>query len=368
MSSTLRSNVATLVDFQKELTQALTSRDTLIVYHKDCPDGTGSAAVLFNKLVELGFEVSADDARAGYVAMQRAAQGSTAALQVSFVAREYSEGRALPDFAGRNVLVVDFSLKAEPLTQDFHTVCQSAHSVFWLDHHEGAWQQFQLDCEHYQHVPPNFRYWFDATKAGVLLVWQSCYTEAYTPMLVSYLQDRDLNEWKLPMATEMLLGFDQKYATNHVLGYAQAMALSAHAAAGSDPKAKLAEVQQYEAYALTGAAILETRNSLLVSACARAMPIHILGKKGYIVGMQRVLAHDAAMMLASREDAMFGATFEIESTSRVKVSFRGDKYCEHKDQTVLAYAKHLNGGGHPYAAACYLSWEQFTQLLAGGYA
>lgn len=360
-------SVSAVID---KLWESLVERDTVVIYHKDCPDGTGAAAIFVLKLQSMGFFEPEDSPvgpeqidRAGDFWLQYTHPESKQSRTVQFVAREYSEGRALPNYKDKNVIVVDFSLKEEPQTDNFHTVAATAHHVFWFDHHAGAWAQFKQDCQTHGGEPPRFTYCFHGKKAGVMLAWELCYPATPCPQLVAYLQDRDLNTWALPSAYPFLLGFDQHHRTNDIRAYAHTMNLSISAVLSDNPFAADIEQQAFVRNVKEGDAILRARKDLVEQACQRAMPITVLGKKGYIVGMQRVLAHDAAMLLASREDAEFGATFEIESPSRVKVSFRGHNTRTDVNQEVLPLAVALNGGGHPYAAACYMDMAKFTQLL-----
>jgi nanoRNase/pAp phosphatase (c-di-AMP/oligoRNAs hydrolase) len=358
----------TLTAFSELLFQSCSTRDTHIVYHKDCPDGSGAAALFLLTFIDLGYQVEAQDARKGFLSLIKENSGSP--LRVQFHAREYSEQRALPDFTNTTVVVVDFSLKKETNTCNFHEACKLADSVFWIDHHEGAWHQFEQDCQDYEGVPDNFYMYFDSKRAGVALAFQVCYPGKSEPKLVSYLEDRDINKWEIADSAEFLLGFDNAYRTNDILAYAEAMSLSL-ASKGLRSRDQLSleaahtlEEEFHSECVQYGTTSLKVRASLVAQACERALPVWIDGKMGYIVGMQRVLAHDAAMLLAAREDAHFGATFEIESSTRVKVSFRGHKNHGINDQRVLEYAKKLGGGGHPFAAACYLDLVAFSQLLA----
>lgn len=358
-------NLASVEDFSAKLFSEMAQRSSVIIYHKDCPDGSGSAALFVIKLQSMGFaidrKITEEQRRQGFLSMVKKDAIGVESIRVDFVAREYSEGRKLPEYQDKLVVVVDFSLKTEPQTDNFHKVALGASTIFWLDHHAGAWAQFEKDCALHNGVPANMWYCFHQGKAGVKLSWETCFPGQPSPLLVDYLQDRDLNTWQLPQAKEFLLGFDQDHVTNDVEGYADALISYVYAFSGNnDPEA----VRYFDSNVQEGKAILKARVDLVAQACQRAIPISIMGKSGYIVGMQRVLAHDAAMLLASREDADFGATFEIESPTRVKVSFRGNNHRTDRDQQVLPYAVKYNGGGHPYAAACYMDMATFSALIA----
>lgn len=98
-------------------------------------------------------------------------------------------GGALPDVAGRDLLIVDFSYKRPVL----EAMAAAAKSILVLDHHETARKELAgLDyCL------------FDMDRSGAELAWawacaRANETTFKAPWLVRYVADRDLWRWKLP--------------------------------------------------------------------------------------------------------------------------------------------------------------------------
>lgn len=139
------------------------------------------------------------------------ADGFTAAWAVQLrwpnckmIPAAYKEGAALPDVAGKHVLIVDFSYKAEPTMQ----IVAEAASVTILDHHVSAQRILEPMIQ-----DGTINGVFDMTKSGAMLAWEFCFGEEEgvaavwdlkddqgAPALVRYVQDRDLWTWALPHA------------------------------------------------------------------------------------------------------------------------------------------------------------------------
>lgn len=120
-------------------------------------------------------------------------------------------GLPLPDFdfADKNVLIVDFSLKPAPLTD----LAGKARTVVILDHHKTA----EADLAGFRKVrghdhttiarlflgmgpanaPGNVAVIFDMERSGAALTWRFCF-DGRMPALINYVEDRDLWRFKMP--------------------------------------------------------------------------------------------------------------------------------------------------------------------------
>lgn len=122
--------------------------------------------------------------------------------QCKMVEGKYEKGD-LPDVSGKHVLLVDFSYKPDRLME----VVSNAASVTILDHHVSAQRLLEPLI-----ADGTINGIFDMTKSGAMLAWNFCFpTGAFpgdleieesdgVPLLVKYVQDRDLWTWELPEA------------------------------------------------------------------------------------------------------------------------------------------------------------------------
>ena len=141
----------------------MTHHKTLCIHHHPCADGTAAAWVV------------------------RQALGN----QVEFHPGVY--GEAPPDVTGRDVILVDFSYKREPLIG----LIEQARSVLIIDHHKTA-QEDLAD------LPGNVVCIFDMARCGAMLAWHHFFPNQSPPLLLDHIQDRDLWHFKLPMTREIM--------------------------------------------------------------------------------------------------------------------------------------------------------------------
>lgn len=142
----------------------------LLLYHGNCPDGFG-ATIPFH--IKYGDTIE-------YMAVNH--------KQKPF------HGISPKIFKDRIVWMVDISferkdtLKIRKLTKEFTNI----------DHHLGNQDKLgDLDCCH-----------FNMNHSGAVLSWQFCFPERPIPKLLLYIEDRDINNWHLPYAKELLSSVD----------------------------------------------------------------------------------------------------------------------------------------------------------------
>lgn len=142
----------------------------------------------------------------------KCADGFTAAWAVwktlgdcDFVAGVY--GVAPPDVTGRDVIMVDFSYKRPALEQ----MAKAARSIIILDHHKTAAE----DLAGLGYIPEQYNDFvetddpaarigvvFDMERSGAQIAWDF-FHDAARPLLVEYVGDRDLWQFKLPLSREV---------------------------------------------------------------------------------------------------------------------------------------------------------------------
>jgi hypothetical protein len=132
----------------------------MIIYHANCIDGFTAAWVAYGALHGFGSE---------------------------FVAAQY--GDEPPDVAGKDVLILDFSYPRATLLEMHAT----ARSLRVIDHHKTA----QADLDGLPFCV------FDVNRSGAGLTWDELYPGIKRPLLVDYVEDRDLWRWSLPQSREI---------------------------------------------------------------------------------------------------------------------------------------------------------------------
>ncbi|NRB39167.1 MAG: hypothetical protein HRU20_11975 [Pseudomonadales bacterium] len=136
--------------------------DYLCIYHGNCADGFGAA-----------------------LAVKRFCDVNQ--LNCEFMPAHF--GDAIPDVTDKQVWVVDFSYPRELLLQ----MKAQAKSITVIDHHKTAQEDLQgLDfCV------------FDMEQSGAVLTWKTLLPQEPVPLLLAYIQDKDIWQWKLPSSKEV---------------------------------------------------------------------------------------------------------------------------------------------------------------------
>ena len=109
--------------------------------------------------------------------------------QFEYYPAQYSTNPILPDVINREVLIVDFSYKRQILLD----MKKLSKNITVLDHHQTAEKELEgLDFCH-----------FDMTKSGAVMTWEYLFKDQEIPLLLKYIQDRDLWKWELPHSKEI---------------------------------------------------------------------------------------------------------------------------------------------------------------------
>lgn len=134
--------------------------NNIIIYHKNCNDGFGSALVAWIK-----FKNNA----------------------IYYPAHHNSDP---PDVTNMNVYICDFSYKKEVLEK----MIQISKSLIVIDHHKTAEKELQ--------AINNENKIFDMNHSGAVLTWKYFFPEKKIPLLLEYIEDRDLWNNKLKYSKE----------------------------------------------------------------------------------------------------------------------------------------------------------------------
>lgn len=273
------------------------TKPELILYHARCPDGFGSAW--------LYWQVLGDDA--------------------IYIPTRY--GQEPPSVRGKNVLMIDVSF-SHPIIQ---SLAEQAHSFRLLDHHESAYHELKdLPCTT-----------FDLNKSGVGLAWQDLHGETPMPLLVQFIQDRDLARPGKPGAAQVL----------HVLD-----ALPYQFEAWSE----LAERVEtdLEAVVAEGALMEQKFDAIANRFLSHTTPIRMKGHHGLAVNAPMEFASALGDRLSEHAD--FSFTWFMDAMGQIHASWRSRKI------NVIPLAKAYGGGGHVHSAGARLTVPQLVEALGHG--
>ncbi len=298
-------------------------KNPLVIYHGNCADGF-SAAWVFHHMqdkIETVFD---------------------------FHAGVY--GKTPPDCTDRIVYLVDFSYKKEVVKE----ICKVAYKVILIDHHKTAVEDLApLQDSGSPEYQKNFEWYVDMDRSGAMLAWDYWNNGAEygpsiprddpkyvrPPLLLDYVQDRDLWKFKLSESREVSAGlFSYKYSF--------------------EMWDKLMLQSSVLGLAAEGSAIERKHHKDLKELLNVCQHMGRIG--GYnvpVANLPYTLASDAgAKMAAGFEDGrFFAATYYDTGTDRV-YSLRS---CSH-GMDVSQIAASYGGGGHRNAAGFKIP---LTQIL-----
>lgn len=263
-------------------------KPVLVLYHANCRDGFGAAFAAWYEFGE----------RAEYVPVQY--------------------GAPAPDCSGREaVYILDFSFPRADLLD----MARQCGRLTVIDHHvsaERALAGIEGEAE-------NIRCTFDMQHSGAVLAWQHFHI-GDAPLLLQYVQDRDLWKKAMPLSEEVALGLGcvpSEFAAWHAIVCAE-----------HDGIAQLAQ---------NGSAI-RTYLDMQIATLARKPPrVRLLGHEVPCVNAPGFLASDLGNVLAKGEP--FAATWFV-TVDKVVVSLRSAP--DGLDVSELAAL--AGGGGHRHAA------------------
>src|SRR4051794_31609315 len=264
---------------------------TLVLYHADCPDGFGAAFAAWRALGDA----------AAYLPVRH--------------------GEPPPPQAedGPEVLyLLDF---AYPRATMEH-LASLAGSVRVLDHHATA-------AEDLAGLPYAT---IDLDKSGAVLAWEHFHPGRPIPLLLRYVQDRDLWRWELGHSRELNA----------------ALALVPHDFAAWDRLARELDgddVGRLEELFRTGTTVLAYRTLQVGRLCDRAFWTDVAGHRVPVVNSPGFASEIGEELCRRHPEAPFAAVFSLLSASEETWSLRSRGGFD-----VSRVARSLGGGGHRAAA------------------
>lgn len=294
----------------------------IVLYHGGCNDGFGAAWACWKKW---GGRLKTSGAYEYRIEDESAP-----------VYHGMAYGGALPSITGKNVLMVDWSMKRDAMIE----AAKSAKSIVVLDHHKTA----QTELEPFTvRGMDNLHTWlgngnlkdeynvaavFDMDKSGARLAWEFCFPGEEVPMMLQYIEDRDL--WRQPPKFEETWAFTK--------------ALSARPQT-FDQWDYITEAPA--AFVDDGRAILLYHDKMVEDACQNVQMINIAGHVVPVVNVPYFLGSDsAALLLKKFPDAPFAGYYLKRGDGVVQWGLRSE---DHR-LDCSEIAKKFGGGGHRNAS------------------
>ncbi len=268
---------------------------TCIIYHKDCNDGFGAAWAAY---VHLGNK------------------------DTQFIAQTY--GDKPPEIEpGSQVYILDFSYPLETMLE-----LTKAHPgrVQLIDHHETA-QRNLLGKVPGCHIDPSH--------SGAYLAWQWWSGEDEVPLLIQYIEDRDLWKWEMRHSREISAGLDSQPKNlehwTRISGY-------------PTQSPSKSEKTAMATLAAQGQAITRNNQQQVERIVQYALEKEIAGHLVPVVNTPVLASEACEALLEKHQEAPFAAAW-YEREGQRKWSLRARPGFE-----VDRVAEQMGGGGHPHAA------------------
>lgn len=227
-------------------------------------------------------------------------------------------------YKDKTILFTDFAYEADVMRH-----LGKHNDVFVIDHHIYA-------MENLKDFPNTL---FDMSKSGAVLAWESLYPDVPVPLLLKYVEDRDLRNFKLPYTHEVLSVLDTIPQTfknwslfSNVLD------------------------NNFAGVVEKGKALKSQFDVILNKIIQEAQPVYIDGHQGLVVNANWDFASYAADKLS--EKAEFGMAWFMNKEGLVKCSFRSSH-----GLNVNNLAQTLGGGGHAFCAGATLTLEKLNEVL-----
>ncbi len=261
---------------------------TYFLYHAFCPDGFGAAYAYWKKYGD---------------------------KNITFI--PVNHGEPVPEMiSGSHLVIADFSYKRDILLG----LEKKFSKIEVLDHHATA----KDDLEGISFAK------FDMNRSGAVIVWQECFPDEKVPLLLQYVQDRDLWNFKLEKSKEV-----SAYIGTFEYDFAKWNALS------------LEIESDLENVIHIGSAILKREEQLVKDAAESVRIVEFAGHKIPTVNSSILHSDIGHYLLNKFSEYPFALIWNYREDGKVKISLRSRGNFD-----VAAIAKTYGGGGHKAAAGC----------------
>jgi uncharacterized protein len=259
-----------------------------------------------------------------------------------FVAIQY--GDDLPDLEGYSeVLMVDFSLKRDQIEE-----LMKKTKVVIIDHHVSAEKELSPLRESPLLKIHNSEIMFNMDQSGAVMAWNyfhgeltergieyTMYGREYPPLLLRYIQDRDLWTKELPESEEVtcFLQSEIDFLNTSFSDFNQ-----------------LVRKFEYNSsvFMIAGRNVLKFKNKMIDTICAnhRVDKFQACGKKWMVPYVNSSLFQSEIGNVLSRDYPFAVVYYTDEKSGKTIFSLRSNP----NGEDVSVIAKSLGGGGHKHAA------------------
>ena len=290
----------------------MTWKPDVVLFHSHCADGFGAAFAAWKRYGDL-----------------------------EYIPCQYGEPAPLDRIAGKHVLMVDFSYKRA----EMDVIGGMVKSMVVLDHHRTAQRELEpwacsLSAAQLGNVI-NLDGWetcvvkgrmpiiaiFDMKKSGARLAWEFCFPGETVPLMIGYIEDRDLWRYRYGDTTRRVLAalgsYDQTFEVWDRL-FNEVVALEAE-----------------------GEHILRAHQKTVENLIDNSYEDEIAGCRVPVLNVPGKFASDCGhALLEAFPEAPFAATWSRSSGGMLRYSLRSAD--DRMDVSEIAVK--LGGGGHRNAA------------------
>lgn len=275
----------------------------VVLYHKDCPDGIGSAWAIYhdNKINN---------------------------RKIEYHGVEYNKKLNI-NITNKNVIIVDFSYNLKDLGE----ICKEASYVTILDHHKTAYKELNsiITNSKLQKSFTNLEFYIDMNRSGAQITWDTMFKND-RPYFIDYIGDRDLWKFELPHSKEF----------NTALFHTGLLTFE-----GLD---KLYENNLSKTLIKQGKVILSVHNNIIDRVAESSVLVLFNNYRVRVptITFDMNLRSDVGHRLCQFDDCDFSATWEYLFTEKKwKISLRSLNECNIELDKI---ANKYGGGGHMNAS------------------
>jgi len=269
----------------KKLPSENIKQKIVVIYHGDCPDGFGGAWSAWKKFGNMAVYIPVHD-------------------------------RLSPPFKIKNkeVYLIDYVYQPDVIKK----LMRDNVRVTAIDHHISIAESVKL----------TYRYSYDVKHSGAVLAWNYFHPGKKVPMLLRYIEDRDVWKWNTPHSRELLMLIDLAPLDFKVW---------------SSLAKDLEDARTHATYVKKGTLLLLHYRSLCEKLLPNADLVKFEGAKIFAINCPRYFADDIGHTLAAKTRS-FSLSWN-EFGGIIHVSLRSDGKVD-----VAKIAKKYGGGGHRQAS------------------
>lgn len=160
---------------------------TIVIYHGNCADGLGAAWVYYRYIGSHAIDDSNVINNVIYHGTNE---------------RNFYLDKRMPDIDGANVIILDYSYNANTMFD----IAERASSVTLIDHHKTAKEGLSGCFNNSEN-----KIIISLEKSAAQLAWEYYFPNVPEPLFISYIGDRDLWKWELPMSQEFSTAYSMEY-------------------------------------------------------------------------------------------------------------------------------------------------------------